>query len=334
MLRLHTGQKKIGIQYLIRADCGNLANALQALYNYIIVLINIKKVPCPFCGGHMIWWGRYHRMVEFLFHGSKEREKLYIRRTYCPHCKHTHAMLPDWLIPYRQESALWQITIISEFFNEFPGFELSDKLEQALRESQAANTDAVKSAPASIKQAAETATASTEHTEKAAPASTKQAEKNKAEQCDAPHQLLNNTFAGIDFVNCRTGGKPEAISHLIGRLRIEPSQLYYAIGTYIKDKRDWFGEKKAKIKDDLEFLRELKEGNAPKPVQDNRQRWKVPYLHTGESGKASDMLREFAEANGRSLFTGFRDIRTKAERNALTYLLRAITPKNLSLLFG
>lgn len=316
MLRFDTGLDKIGIDRLIQNSYGKLAHALQTLYNQMIAVIEIEKVPCPLCGAQMIWWGYYSRIVEFLFRGFKEREKLKIRRACCTHCKHTHAVLPDFLIPYRQESAKWQITIVSEFFKEFPGFELDDDLEQALRKSQAALTDAAKDAPLSPEQTEEGL------------------KQDNTEQCDASEQAMNNTMAGIDFVQHRIAGEPGGISRLTGRLQIEPIQLYYAVGTYIKDKCDWFGVDMAKKKDDCEFLRELLDGNAPKPVRSKTQPWKVPYVRIGKLGKASARLRQFAEANGRSLFTGFRDIRTKAERNALTGLMGFLIPRDPSSLFG
>lgn len=54
---------------------------------------------CPSCHteGSLIFHGRYKRTF---IDSSGERTPIIIQRCFCKHCGHTHALLPDLLIPF------------------------------------------------------------------------------------------------------------------------------------------------------------------------------------------------------------------------------------------
>ena len=59
-----------------------------------------KRCPHPDCRaeGRLIRWGRYWRWAW----SGEERYRLEIQRVYCQGCGRTHALLPDFLHPYRR----------------------------------------------------------------------------------------------------------------------------------------------------------------------------------------------------------------------------------------
>jgi hypothetical protein len=73
---------------------------LKAVYSNIINKVDFNKLVCPHCGkeGVLIRHAYYERWMN---NGGK-KVKINILRVKCKHCKTTHAVLPPFLIPYRQ----------------------------------------------------------------------------------------------------------------------------------------------------------------------------------------------------------------------------------------
>lgn len=69
----------------------------QNFYDQIINSLPFHRIKCP-CGhyGTLIRYGRYPRKVKW----QSALVPLKIQRVFCKECRHTHALLPSFLVPY------------------------------------------------------------------------------------------------------------------------------------------------------------------------------------------------------------------------------------------
>ena len=74
--------------------------SLQRIYSSIISDLPFHQIQCPHCHHHgsFYLWGIYRRT----FRLPDLSVSLRIQRIRCNSCGHTHALLPDWIIPYSQ----------------------------------------------------------------------------------------------------------------------------------------------------------------------------------------------------------------------------------------
>lgn len=88
---------------------------LQNSYNNMIKLLPFHKLSCT-CGrkGNLIKHAYYIRSVKV----DGELVELKILRILCKACKKTHAILPDWLIPYSRTLFNDQVKIIKTYLNK------------------------------------------------------------------------------------------------------------------------------------------------------------------------------------------------------------------------
>ena len=73
---------------------------------------------CPYCHsvGNLIPHGYYRRNI-IDFTGSKTTyHKISVRRFKCLSCGHTHAVLPDFIVPYTQYSLFFLLRVLAEYF--------------------------------------------------------------------------------------------------------------------------------------------------------------------------------------------------------------------------
>ena len=75
-------------------------SSLQRLYSSMIADLPLHQIQCPHCHHHgsFYLWGVYQRK----FRLPDSAVSLRIQRIRCNSCGHTHALLPDWIIPYSQ----------------------------------------------------------------------------------------------------------------------------------------------------------------------------------------------------------------------------------------
>lgn len=77
----------------------NFKNLLEKYEN----CLNYGILSCPNCGSdHFIRWGYYLRNVYYINNNNIEFNIIKIQRIRCKTCGHTHALLPTYIIPYRQ----------------------------------------------------------------------------------------------------------------------------------------------------------------------------------------------------------------------------------------
>lgn len=68
-------------------------------------IINLPSLICPCCNSmQIIKYGFYKRFFIFLINGIVCYEQIKIQRVKCKSCGRTHALLPTFIIPYKQYS--------------------------------------------------------------------------------------------------------------------------------------------------------------------------------------------------------------------------------------
>ena len=73
---------------------------------------------CPFCKsqGNCRIHAYYNRSVIDFIRGHKVKSSLCVKRLICDSCGHTHAVLPNVLIPYACYSLMFILRVLGEFF--------------------------------------------------------------------------------------------------------------------------------------------------------------------------------------------------------------------------
>jgi len=78
------------------------------------------KMPCPFCGAKQPVWSyhdSYQRYLISFEEGSTVTHEIDISRMICSSCKHTHAILPEVIIPYSSYSLLFILQVLRDYFS-------------------------------------------------------------------------------------------------------------------------------------------------------------------------------------------------------------------------
>ena len=73
---------------------------------------------CPCCGstGNCKVHSSYQRSMIDIIHGKPVYQELCITRIICGSCGHTHAILPDTIIPYSQYGIFFILRVLGEYF--------------------------------------------------------------------------------------------------------------------------------------------------------------------------------------------------------------------------
>mgnify|MGYP002624366049 CR=1 FL=1 len=76
---------------------------------------------CPFCGssGYCRFFASYDRFLIDFINGHIHQRLVHIRRVKCEGCGHTHAILPDFIIPYCQYSLAFILQALRAYFTRF-----------------------------------------------------------------------------------------------------------------------------------------------------------------------------------------------------------------------
>lgn len=88
------------------------------LVQHSLNAFSIPSSSCPFCGakGCLSLHSSYSRDMLSLKDGVPFRFSLSIPRLFCSSCSHTHALLPDLLVPYSSYSLLFILSVLRSFF--------------------------------------------------------------------------------------------------------------------------------------------------------------------------------------------------------------------------
>ena len=77
-----------------------------------------KSEECPVCHsiGNCKTHAAYQRSMIDIIHGKPVYQEICITRIICESCGHTHAILPDTIIPYSQYGIFFILRVLGEYF--------------------------------------------------------------------------------------------------------------------------------------------------------------------------------------------------------------------------
>ena len=65
--------------------------------------LNNGYLKCPYCNSSdLIKWGNYERNIIYLINNESHYIVISVKRVKCKSCNHTHALLPEGIVPYKQ----------------------------------------------------------------------------------------------------------------------------------------------------------------------------------------------------------------------------------------
>ena len=94
-------------------------NSSNTLYTDFIGKFRPFQKTCPSCHarGTLTAFSTYERyVVDFDKGGKPEDHRISVQRLVCSGCGHTHAVLPDFIIPYCQYSLLFVLRVLWSYF--------------------------------------------------------------------------------------------------------------------------------------------------------------------------------------------------------------------------
>ncbi|WP_141400949.1 DUF6431 domain-containing protein [Lacrimispora amygdalina] len=77
-----------------------------------------KTVECPICHskGNCKIHASYSRSIIDIIHGKPVYQDICVTRIICESCGHSHAILPDTIIPYSQYGIFFILRVLAEYF--------------------------------------------------------------------------------------------------------------------------------------------------------------------------------------------------------------------------
>ena len=91
------------------------------LYNMFKSRFNPSKFPCPYCQTKHPGWKQHATYLRYLLsfeNGKSVTYTLTIIRYKCSSCKHTHAVLPEIIIPYRSYSIILILLVMKDYYTK------------------------------------------------------------------------------------------------------------------------------------------------------------------------------------------------------------------------
>lgn len=87
------------------------------LFDQAVKLVNLDDCVCPFCDckGQFRKIMPYHRSMISVRDGQRDESSVSVPRAICKACGHTHAILPDILIPFSSYSIRFVLTVLTEY---------------------------------------------------------------------------------------------------------------------------------------------------------------------------------------------------------------------------
>lgn len=90
----------------------------KILFDSYMASFGPQKQTCPICGssGNCRAHAYYGRKIIDFIHGAKVSSDITVLRVICSGCGHTHAILPDMIIPYLSYSLFFILRVLGEAF--------------------------------------------------------------------------------------------------------------------------------------------------------------------------------------------------------------------------
>ncbi|MDD2498629.1 MAG: DUF6431 domain-containing protein [Desulfitobacteriaceae bacterium] len=76
-------------------------------------------LPCPYCGAKHPQWSNFASYKRYLISFEKGMPITYrirVTRIICSSCEHTHAILPEIIIPYGSYSLIFVLTVLRDYY--------------------------------------------------------------------------------------------------------------------------------------------------------------------------------------------------------------------------
>lgn len=96
----------------------NMMSTILFLFKRSMRKHPLCQVMCPSCGavGQCRPHGSYHRNILHFLDGTTQILRIRIQRVLCP-CGHSHALLPDFIVPYLSYSLPMILRILADYFS-------------------------------------------------------------------------------------------------------------------------------------------------------------------------------------------------------------------------
>ena len=90
----------------------------EVLYARFAEGFRLDEEECPFCHakGNFVSFGTYPRYIVDLIDGKPTCHRISVLRFLCKNCSHTHAILPDFIVPYSQYSLTFILRVLYVYF--------------------------------------------------------------------------------------------------------------------------------------------------------------------------------------------------------------------------
>jgi len=127
MIRLFTIFCKLNFNKLSAKDL-----FLQAMKEFSPDKIPFIKLPCPFCRAKHPAWTIHDSYLRYLIsfeRGTSNTYSIEITRLICSSCGHTHAILPEIIIPHASYSLTFILCVLKDYFSKMKVKHICDKYQ-------------------------------------------------------------------------------------------------------------------------------------------------------------------------------------------------------------
>lgn len=97
-------------------------------------ITDIHRNICPCCHAKkkLIKYGKYERNISILVDNEIQNYKVYVQRVFCKSCKCTHALLPNFIVPYKI-MALFSIAQIVQRASISSAYKLAEDIKLSVQ---------------------------------------------------------------------------------------------------------------------------------------------------------------------------------------------------------
>lgn len=91
------------------------------LYMSYVKSFNPLDFPCPKCHCKYPGWKHHDYYPRYIISFENKKVKCHhvaVERLLCSSCDHTHAVIPEFLVPYRSYSLFFILTVLKEHFTK------------------------------------------------------------------------------------------------------------------------------------------------------------------------------------------------------------------------
>lgn len=91
----------------------------EAMLDFAKEKLPTLVLPCPYCGAKHPQWSAFASYKRYLISFEKGIPVTYqikISRIICSSCRHTHAILPEIIIPYGSYSLIFILTVLRDYY--------------------------------------------------------------------------------------------------------------------------------------------------------------------------------------------------------------------------